>query len=120
MPTPSPIMRLFEVRAKPGCAEELMQKFATTSAEVVQGEPGNAGYFFGQGVEVDGDTVMFASFWEDLDAVKARFGAAWQQSFLPPGYEALIETCSVRHIDLGSGWHVRLGEAAAGAEAPRH
>lgn len=107
-PTAGPILRLFQVQAKPDCARELVEKFATTSAEVVQGEPGNKGFFFGRGVLHDGDYVIFASIWKDLEAVKARFGDDWQTSFLPPGYEAMIEHCSVRHIDLGNGWHVAL------------
>lgn len=68
------IMRSFEARAKPGCAEALLRKFATTSAEVVQGEPGNEEYFFGHGVQRDEGVVVFASMWRDLDSVKARFG----------------------------------------------
>lgn len=105
-----PILRLFEVRAKPGCAEELLRKFATTSADVVSGQPGNQGYFFGQGIGGDGNVVVFTSLWTDLDAVKTRFGADWQSSFLPPGYEELIETHAVRHIDLSAGWHIRRPE----------
>ncbi len=103
-----PILRLFEVQAKPGCAEDLIQKFGTTSADVVRDEPGNAGYFFGRGIATDTNVVLFASIWTDLGAVKARFGDEWQQSFLPPGYEEMIVTCSVRHVDLSAGWHVTL------------
>ena len=103
-----PIMRLFEARAKPGCAEALLRKFATTSAEVVQGKPGNEGYFFGHGVGPDDGVVFFASMWRDLDSVKARFGEDWQSSFLPQGYEDLIDECSVRHVELSSGWSVQL------------
>ena len=103
-----PIMRLFQVQTRPGCAEALIGKFATTSAEVVRGEPGNQGYFFGPGVAVDADFVVFASIWKDLDAIRQRFGDDWQVSFLPPGYEDLIETCSVRHVDLAAGWHVEI------------
>jgi quinol monooxygenase YgiN len=109
VPTSGPVLRLFQVRAKPGCAKDLIEKFAVTSAEVVRGEPGNLGYFFGRGMQVDEDHVVFASLWQDLEAVKARFGDAWQASFLPPGYEDLIETCSVHHIDLQDGWHVGPG-----------
>ncbi|NNE52467.1 MAG: antibiotic biosynthesis monooxygenase [Sulfitobacter sp.] len=98
-----PILRLFEVRTKPGCAAELLDKFATTSADVVQNEPGNQGYFFGRGAVTDEDYVIFASIWADLQAVKDRFGKDWQSSFLPPGYDALIEDCSIRHIHLTSG-----------------
>lgn len=105
-----PILRLFQVQAKPGCAEKLVEKFAVTSAEVVNGEPGNLGYFFGRGVASDNDYVVFASFWQDLDAVKSRFGEAWQTSFLPPGYGDLIEECSIRHVNLGGGWHVGIVE----------
>jgi hypothetical protein len=52
--------------------------------------------------------VVFASIWKDLDAVKERFGEDWQVSFLPAGYEDLIDECSVRHIDLSAGWHVQM------------
>lgn len=105
-PEGGPILRLFEVTAKPGCGAPLLEKFATTSADVVRGEPGNTGYFFGQEIGVEGETVLFASVWQDLAAVKTRFGDDWQVSFLPEGYDALIETCSVRHVDLSDGWHV--------------
>lgn len=105
------ILRLFEVQTKPGAEAELLEKFASTSADVVNGEPGNQGYFFGPGVAADEGLVVFASLWEDLDAVKARFGPEWQHSFLPDGYEDLIETCTVRHIEVGAGWHVRAGRS---------
>lgn len=108
-PQKGPIIRLFEVRAKSGCAGKLIEKFARTSADVVKGEPGNQGYFFGPGMDSDDDYVVFASLWQDLDAVKARFGDAWQTSFLPPGYEDLIHECSIRHIDASAGWHAKLG-----------
>ncbi len=101
-----PIMRYFVARAKPGRGADLARKFATTSAGVVQDEPGNRGYFFGPSVEDDGDVLVFASLWQNLDAVKERFGDDWQSSFLPPGYDDLIAECSVRHYDLSAGWQV--------------
>ena len=103
-----PILRLFEVRPKPGCAAELIEKFRVTSIEVVQGYPGNLGYFFGHGVEADEEYVAFTSVWKNLDAVKARFGDTWKESFLPPGYEDLIEEHTIRHIDVGRGWNVDI------------
>ena len=101
-----PILRLFEARAKSGLAEELMQKFATTSVEVVQNQPGNEGYFFGRSVADDLDVVVFASVWKDLSAVQDQFGADWQSSYLPEGYADLIDECSVRHYYLASGFHL--------------
>ncbi|MEM8797207.1 MAG: antibiotic biosynthesis monooxygenase [Pseudomonadota bacterium] len=103
-----PIMRLFQVKVKEGAAEKLLSEFATTSADVVQNEPGNEGYCFGQGVSIDGDRLIFASFWQDLDAVKERFGEDWQKSYLPDGYDKMIEEHSLTHIDLRNRWFVRL------------
>ncbi len=106
MATDGPLLRVFEVRAKPGCADRLLEKFATTSADVVRGKPGNLGYYFGRCVQGGDDVVVFVSVWTDLNAVKARFGLDWQSSFLPAGYADLIDDCSVRHFDMCSGWHV--------------
>ena len=112
LPTSGPVLRLFQVRAKLGCAAELIQKFGVISAEVVRGYPGNLGYFFGHGVDSDEDYVAFTSIWDNLDAVKERFGDTWKESFLPPGYEDLIEEHSIRHIDIGGGWHVGIPKDA--------
>ncbi len=110
-----PIMRLFEARARQGRADELARKLATVSVEVVRNKPGNEGYFFGRSVADGNEFVVFASIWKDMSAVKDRFGADWQSSYLPAGYEDLIEEWSVRHYDLGSGWHMHdLSPARAG------
>ena len=58
----------------------------------------------GQGIAVDEDTALFASYWASLDAIKHRFGDEWQEPFLPDGYEDLIEDCSVQHFNIGEGW----------------
>ena len=104
--TNGPVLRVFEVRTKPNCADKLLESFATTSAEVVSGKPGNNGYLFGRCVEGDGNVVVFVSVWKDLDAIKSRFGQDWQVSYMPDGYAEMIEECSVRHFDLTGGWHV--------------
>lgn len=101
-----PLLRIFEVRTKPGCTDTLLDNFANTSVAVVEGHPGNRGHFFGHCVQGSDNTVMFVSVWKDLDAVKARFGADWEVSYLPEGYEDLIEDCSVRHFDMSEGWKV--------------
>ncbi len=102
------IVRLFRARAKKGCTADLLRKFATRSADVVQNEPGNKGYFFGQQLSTEEDVLVFASLWTDLSAVKSRFGEDWQRSFLPDGYEDLIEDCSVEHISVRT-WGRRSG-----------
>lgn len=104
------IMRLFQVKAKSGCAEQLLQNFGTISADEVQHELGNDGYCFGRGIQHDQDKLIFASFWKDLDAIKQRFGDDWKVSFLPEGYDELIEEYSVSHINIAEGWHVKLSQ----------
>ncbi len=108
MPRSVPILRIFEVRTKPGCSETLLENFRTTSADVVRGMPGNLGYFFGPSVPGQNGNVIFVSVWEYLDAVKKRFGEQWQESFLPEGYEDLIAECSLKHVNVNSGWHVTM------------
>ncbi|MEM7195340.1 MAG: antibiotic biosynthesis monooxygenase family protein [Pseudomonadota bacterium] len=94
------IMRVFEVRSKPGKSAALKEKLAATSVAVVADKPGNMGYFFGSDMSSDGNDLVFVSVWNSMEAVKAHFGSGWKLSFLPPGYEALIERCSVRHIEI--------------------
>ncbi len=92
------ILRIFDVRARAGMADILKRKLSATSVDVVKGEPGNLGYFFGESLSGDEHDLLFISVWQDLDSVKARFGENWQLSFLPEGYEDLIESCSIRHV----------------------
>ena len=94
------ILRVFEVRAKPGQADLLKQKLSDTSVSVVDGEPGNLGYFFGENISSDGNDLVFISVWKDLDSIKVRFGKDWEASYLPEGYDKLIESCSIRHIEF--------------------
>jgi len=107
-----PVLRVFEVRANPGHAEDVLKAFSSTSAEVVKGKPGNHGYYFGRLIQGpndddgDGNSLVFVSVWKDLDAIKERFGDEWQVSHIPDGYEYLLESYSVRHFDLTDGWHV--------------
>jgi hypothetical protein len=61
------ILRVFEARAKPGCADSLAKKFATTSVDVVRNQPGNQGHFFGKSVSDEDDVFLFVSVWRDLN-----------------------------------------------------
>jgi len=98
------VLRVFEARVKPGCADEFLQKFATSSVDVVKDQPGNLGHFVGQNVSEEGETFLFVSIWKDLDAVRSLFGDDWESSYLPPGYAEIIEDCSVKHIALENNW----------------
>ena len=94
------ILRIFEVRAKPGKAGLLKQKLSDTSIKVVDGKPGNLGYFFGENLSSDENDLVFISIWQDLDSIKSLFGEQWESSFLPPGYEEIIDDCSIKHVEF--------------------
>ena len=94
------ILRVFEVRAKPGKAGVLKQKLSDTSVSVVDGKPGNIGHFFGENISSDGSDLVFISVWDDLESVKSLFGEAWEESYLPEGYEEIIDSCSIKHIEF--------------------
>ena len=94
------ILRIFEVRAKPGNAGLLKQKLSDTSVSVVNGKPGNLGYFFGENLSSDENDLVFISVWKDLESIKSLFGEEWEESFLPEGYDQIIESCSIKHIEF--------------------
>lgn len=95
-----PIIRVFRARARQGCESALAEKLATSSIEVVQGQPGFLGYLVAGPANESQHEFIFASIWADADAVKARFGEEWRASHLPPGYAELIEECLVDHYHL--------------------
>ena len=101
---PGSVLRVFEAHVKPGCADTLAKKFATTSAKVVDGQPGNQGHFLGKQVDGETEVMFFVSAWTGLDAIKSYFGKDWESSYLPPGYTDLIEAYSVKHIALQKDW----------------
>jgi len=93
-------MRVFEVRAKPGNVDVLKQKLSDTSVSVVNGKPGNLGYFFGENLSSDENDLVFISVWKDLESIKSLFGEEWKESYLPEGYDEIIESCSIKHIEF--------------------
>ena len=94
------ILRIFEVRAKPGNIELLKQKLSDTSVSVVNGKPGNLGYLFGENISSEENDLVFISVWKDLESIKSLFGKEWEESFLPEGYDEIIESCSIKHIEF--------------------
>jgi hypothetical protein len=78
----------------------LADKLATSSIEVVQGQPGFLGHLVAGPANESQHEFIFASIWANADAVKTRFGDEWRVSHLPPGYAELIEECSIDHYHL--------------------
>ena len=93
-----PIARVFRATAAPGCRDELLQRFHSSSAALVNSKVGCLKYRILEPIDALAPEVVFESVWRDLDAVKVAFGDAWQQSHLPEGYSALMTAYSVRHF----------------------
>jgi quinol monooxygenase YgiN len=93
-----PIARVFRATAAPGCRDELLQRFHSSSAALVNSKVGCLKYRILEPVDALAPEVVFESIWRDLDAVKVAFGDAWQQSHLPQGYSALMTAYSVHHF----------------------
>jgi hypothetical protein len=56
-----PIIRVFRARARRGCERALADKLATSSVEVVQGQPGFLGYLAGGPANESQREFIFAS-----------------------------------------------------------
>jgi quinol monooxygenase YgiN len=93
-----PIARVFRAAAAPGCRDELLQKFHSSSAALVNSKAGCPKYRILESVDASAPEVVFESIWRDLDSLKVAFGEAWQQSHLPEGYSALMTAYSVHHF----------------------
>ena len=93
-----PIARIFRATAAPGCRDELLQRFHSSSAALVSSKMGCLKYRILEPVDASAHEVVFESIWRDLDAVKAAFGDTWQQSHLPEGYSVLMTAYSVHHF----------------------
>jgi quinol monooxygenase YgiN len=93
-----PIARVFRATAAPGCRDELLRRFHSSSADLVNSKAGCLGYRILDPVDPLASEVVFESIWQDLDAVKEAFGDAWRESYLPEGYAALMTAYSVQHF----------------------
>ena len=72
-----PIARVFWATAAPGCRDELLQRFHSSSAALVNSKVGCLKYRILEPVDASAPEVVFESIWRDLDAVKVAFGDAW-------------------------------------------
>ena len=93
-----PIARVFQATAAPGCRDELLRRFHSSSAALVNSKAGCLGYRILEPVDASVPEVVFESIWRDLDAVKVAFGDTWQKSHVPEGYSALMTAYEVHHF----------------------
>jgi quinol monooxygenase YgiN len=68
------IARVFRATAAPGCRDELLQRFHSSSAALANGKVGCLKYRILEPVDAPAPEVVFESIWRDLGAVKVAFG----------------------------------------------
>src|SRR6516165_9552190 len=64
-----PIARVFRATAAPGCRDELLQRFHSSSAALVSSKAGCLKYRILEPVDASAPEVVFESVWRDLEAV---------------------------------------------------
>jgi quinol monooxygenase YgiN len=67
-----PIARVFRATAAPGCRDELLQRFHSSSAVLVNSKVGCLKYRILEPVDASAPEVVFESIWRDLDASRWR------------------------------------------------
>ena len=95
-----PIVRIFRARARAGKEGVLAGKLATTSAALVRDQAALVAYIAGAPEPGSPRDFLFMTIWRDFQGMKALFGEDWKVSLLPPGYDELIESCSVEHYEM--------------------
>ena len=83
-----PIIRVFRAHARQGCNRALADKLATSSVQVVQGQPGFLGYLVAGPANESQHEFIFASIWTDADALKARLDRNGATHCCPPDMQS--------------------------------
>jgi hypothetical protein len=102
-----PILNLVQIKSKTGGADALRRVLAYDSAETARDTRGYEGHFLGPDVE-DGTLLLWASVQSGPTDQPLLSPSAWQRAYLPKGYEALVDTCTVHQVDLSDGWYVHV------------
>ena len=94
-----PIALVFRATAAPGCRDELLKRFHSSSAALVNSKARGALNIESSSPQTRRRPKLYLSRSGGTSTRSVwRFGDAWQQSHLPEGYSALMTACSVHHF----------------------
>ena len=100
-----PIARVFRATAAPGCRDELLQRFHSSSAALVNSKAGCLGYRILEPVDASAPEVVFESIWRDLDAVPSeQFISASRRSSCPKDARNWLRAVTDRHDTPPGRW----------------
>jgi hypothetical protein len=78
-----PIARVFQVTAAPGCRDELLRRFHSSSAALVNSKSGCLGHRILAPPDPSAHEVVVEPIRQDPGRGQGAFGDAWQESYLP-------------------------------------
>ena len=92
------VIRIFRVRARPGCASELERVVRERGVPNITRREGLVSLLVGRPDDGDERDLMLVSVWRDLEALRAFKGDAWREARLLPEELGLSESASVSHV----------------------
>lgn len=92
------ILRIFRVRARPGCASALERVVRERGVPNIARREGLLSLFVGRPDDGDDRDLVLVSVWRDEEALRAFKGDAWKEARLLPEEIELSESASVSHV----------------------
>ncbi|NNE78892.1 MAG: hypothetical protein HKN18_01345 [Silicimonas sp.] len=93
------IMRIFQVRIRPGKEEEFARFFHDTAIPLMKGTDGIEQVLPGAPHD-DPRSFSFVMIWRDLAALKAFVGDDYRSAHIDPTEADLVESRSITHYEL--------------------
>ena len=94
------IMRIFQVRTKPGKEEEFSRFFHDVAIPLMKSTEGIVQVLPGAARSQSPRDFSFVMVWESLDALKAFVGEDYESPHIDPSEADLVEARMIKHYDL--------------------
>ncbi len=97
------IMRIFQVTTRPGKEAAFAEFFHDTAIPLMKGTKGIVSVLPGAARAESPREFSFVMVWEDLDALKAFVGEAYDSPHIDPAEAELVESRRIGHYELVEG-----------------
>jgi heme-degrading monooxygenase HmoA len=94
------IMRIFQVKVRPGKEAEFGRFFHETAIPLMKGTDGIVSVLPGAPRLDSPREFSFVMVWRDLDALKAFVGDDYKSPHIDPAEAELVESRSIKHYEL--------------------
>ena len=94
------IIRIFQVRTRPGKEEEFSKFFHETAIPLMRATEGIVSVLPGAPRPDSPRDFSFVMIWRDLQSLKRFVGEDYQSAHIDPAEAELVETRSIKHYEL--------------------